>query len=63
MEQGKDMSVSQNDPLCLVFIPPLVALLYRAESTLGSPLTEAQVLAIRDNANCVTLPYSMALEA
>jgi hypothetical protein len=58
-----EMSTNQNDPLCLVFTPPLVALLYQAELALGSPLTEAQVLAIRDKANCVALPYSVALDA
>lgn len=57
------MSNAKDDPLCLVFIPPLITLLYRAESTLGQPLTEAQVLAIRDNAACITIPLRMALKA
>ncbi|MBD8879902.1 hypothetical protein IHE49_05365 [Rhodanobacter sp. 7MK24] len=55
------MSNDQDDPLCLVFIPALVALLYKAEQTKGAPLTEDQVIAIRDHANCVALPYSMAI--
>nr|WP_063572520.1 hypothetical protein [Luteibacter rhizovicinus] len=46
--------------LCLVFIPALVTLLYKAEATLGEPLTEAQVLAIRDGASCAALPYDLA---
>lgn len=54
------MNSPGDDPLCLVFIPALVTLLYHAEFTLGTPLTEAQVLAIRDNANCVVLPSSAA---
>ena len=33
------------DPLCLVFVPALVALLLNAENTKGRPLTEAEVLA------------------
>ncbi|WP_243050305.1 hypothetical protein [Dyella sp. RRB7] len=56
------MSDPKDDPLCLVFIPPLVTLLYRAESTLEQPLTEAQVIAIRDSATCITLPFSVALK-
>jgi hypothetical protein len=56
------MSNTKDDPLCLVFIPALVTLLYHAETTLGAPLTEAQVLAIRDGAHCVALPLRMAAE-
>ncbi|HEX7816509.1 hypothetical protein [Dyella sp.] len=55
------MSNDQDDPKCLVFNPPLVALLYKAEQTMGAPLTEAQVLAIRDHAICVVLPYNVAV--
>jgi len=54
------MSSADDEPLCLLFIPALVTLLYHAESTRGAPLTEAQVLAIRDNANCVVAPVSVA---
>jgi len=54
------MTGTKEDPLCLVFIPALVTLLHHAERTFGAPLTEAQVLAIRDNANCIALPYSLA---
>jgi hypothetical protein len=54
------MSNTKDDPLCLVFIPALVTLLYHAEKTLGIPLTEAQVLAIRDDAHCIALPSRMA---
>ncbi len=50
----------QDDPLCLVFIPPLVALLARAERLKESPLTESEVLAIRDAGTTVALPYSVA---
>lgn len=52
-----------DDPLCLVFIPPLVTLLYRAELEKGTPLTEEEVFAIRDNANCIVMPFSVADEA
>jgi hypothetical protein len=49
-----------DDPKCIVFNPPLLALLYKAEQTMGVPLTEAQVLAVRDHATYVVLPYSVA---
>jgi hypothetical protein len=50
------------DDLVPVFIPALVALLIRAEQLNGSPLTRNQVMAIRDNANCVMLPPSAKAE-
>lgn len=49
------------DQLCLVFVPALVALLLNAENTKGTPLTEAEVLEIRDNAACIALPAAVAL--
>lgn len=50
------------DPLCLVFVPALVAVLTAAEDRKGSPLTEAEVCNIRDQAICITLPFSVALD-
>ncbi|MFK3821585.1 hypothetical protein ACI2KL_05140 [Pseudomonas yamanorum] len=50
------------DPLCLVFVPALVAVLTAAEDRKGSPLTEAEVCDIRDRAVCITLPFSVALD-
>lgn len=50
------------DPLCLVFVPALVAVLTAAENSKGSPLTEAEVCDIRDRAVCITLPFSVALD-
>lgn len=50
------------DPLCLVFVPALVAVLTAAEDRKGSPLTEAEVCNIRDQAVCITLPFSVALD-
>jgi hypothetical protein len=43
-----------------VFMPALVALLMRAEQDKGAPLTEAEVLAIRDGATCVMSPRHAA---
>lgn len=48
------------DPLCLVFVPALVALLKAAEDRKGSPLSEAEVLEIRDNATATAVPFSAA---
>lgn len=45
----------------LVFVPPLVALLLHAEKKKGAPLTESEVLAIRDDATCIVLPFQVAL--
>ena len=50
------------DPLIPVFIPALVVLLVHHEKEKGSPLTEAEVLAIRDNGTCVMMPTSWAIE-
>jgi hypothetical protein len=48
------------DPLCLVFIPALVTVLLNVERTMGRPLTEAEVIAIRDKAVCMAMPASKA---
>ncbi len=50
------------EPLRLVIIPALVAILLNAEQEKGSPLTEAEVIAIRDNAECIAMPASVAAE-
>jgi hypothetical protein len=57
------MTETSNDPLCLVFIPALVTVLYAAEKQKGSPLTEQEVIDIRDKATCIALPFSVALES
>jgi hypothetical protein len=51
---------ADSDPLCLVFIPALVAILLNAERKKGAPLTEAEVLALRDAAACMAIPASQA---
>lgn len=61
MFKKRQASSSQpEDPLCLVFIPALVTVLLHAEKTLGRPLTEAEVIAIRDEAVCIAMPASKA---
>jgi len=51
-----------DDPLVLVFIPPLVDVLRELERTHGRPLTEAEVRAARDGATCMAVTYSAALK-
>jgi len=57
------MTETSNDPLCLVFVPALVAVLYAAEQQKGAPLTEQEVIDIRNNATCIKLPFRVALES
>ncbi len=45
-------------PLIPVFIPALVAVLQRAEKLKGAPLTEEEVLSIRDRSPCMMLSRS-----
>lgn len=45
-----------------VFIPPLVSLLAHAEAQKGSPLTEAEVLQIRDQSVCMMMAVDRARE-
>jgi hypothetical protein len=54
------MSASDDEDLVLVAIPPLVALLVHHEQEKGEPLTEAEVLAIRDKAVCMAMPTEVA---
>ena len=50
--------MADEDDLFPVFTPALVALLIHAEELKGSPLTPNQVIAIRDEANCVMMPLA-----
>ena len=47
--------MAKDPQLVPVFMPPLAALLARAEQLKGSPLTETEVARIRDAAPCVTM--------
>ena len=49
-----------DEPLLIVPIPPLVTLLSFKEAEKGAPLSELEVLALRDGAICMTLPLSQA---
>jgi len=56
------MSAKEDDPLVLVFTPPLVDVLSALQTAQGRPLTEAEVLVARDGATCEWVPYSVALK-
>lgn len=49
-----------NEPMVTVFLNPLVMLLAGAERQKGSPLTEAEVLHVRDTAVCIQMTQSQA---
>ena len=50
------------EQLCVVFIPALSVALQSAETNKGSPLTESEVLKVRDQATCVAVPFDVALD-
>jgi hypothetical protein len=51
-------------PMIPVFIPALVAILHNLEQKKGSPLTEQEVLEIRDKSACImmTVEHAIALD-
>lgn len=58
----KNSAKEQDGPLVPTPIPALVAILLNKEREKGSPLTESEVLEIRDNAVCMMLPLSKKQE-
>jgi len=56
------MSTEDDDPLVLVFTPPLIDVLSALETAQGRPLTESELLVARDGATCEWVPYSAALK-
>ena len=51
---------SSDEPKVLVFLNPLVMLLAGRERQNGSPLTEEEVLEVRDGAQCMAMSASQA---
>jgi len=51
---------SADEPRVVVFLNPLVMLLAGRERQKGAPLTEQEVLEVRDSAQCVTMTVSQA---
>lgn len=52
--------MADDQPLVPVFMPALAPLMIEAEEIKGAPLTEAEVLRIRDHALCVMTPLDVA---
>lgn len=52
----------EDEKLVLQFIPSLVVILKAKEDEKGSPLSEQEVLDIRDSAVCVSVPAGVAIE-
>lgn len=55
----KNKSEEPEEELVPTPIPALVAILLNKEIEKGSPLTEEEVIDIRDNAICIMLPISV----
>lgn len=47
---------NDSDEIILSPVPALIAVLWNAEKAKGGDLTEAEVLEIRDNAQCIAMP-------
>jgi hypothetical protein len=56
----RDQTPVSDEPMVTVYLYPLVMLLARAEQEKGSPLTEADVLHVRDSAQGAQMTRSMA---
>ncbi|AUI59537.1 hypothetical protein [Amycolatopsis sp. BJA-103] len=54
------MDRAGEDDLVIEFVPPLIALLLAAERSKGGPLTEEEVIEIRDGATCIRSPKSLS---
>jgi hypothetical protein len=54
------MADGEKDPIVIMFVPPLVHLLMRAEQLNGGKISRKQVEAIRDNAQAITVARSVA---
>jgi hypothetical protein len=54
--------MSDDGETILYFIPSLIATLLNREKAKGSPLTEEEVISIRDNSPCVALTPKVATE-
>jgi SH3-like domain-containing protein len=62
MFKGKPKKKDAKEELIPVPVPALVAVLLNKENEKGSPLTEQEVLEIRDKAACIMMPISVVSE-
>jgi hypothetical protein len=51
-----------SEDIVIVHVPPLVAILSFREKAKGAPLTQSEVLAVRDQAPCMALPRQEATQ-
>ncbi|WP_316674807.1 hypothetical protein [uncultured Tolumonas sp.] len=56
MNEYENHDASGLDQLFLVHVPALVAVLLSIENEKGRPLTEAEVVEIRDSSECIAMP-------
>lgn len=54
------MSTNDDSDVVIIPVPALVIALKHAEDRKGSPLTESEVLAVRDNAPSIAMPRAEA---
>ena len=52
--------MSKGEQLLIVPVPSLVSTLLRAEQDKGSPLTQSEVLSIRENCPSIAMPVDVA---
>ena len=52
----------QEEELVPTPVPALIVILLNKEREKGAPLTEAEVIEIRDNAVCMVLPISVKIQ-
>ena len=52
------MSTEEQEDIIITPVPALVAVLLNLEKQKGSPLTEVEVIEVRDNAACIAMPRS-----
>ena len=50
------MSTEEQEDIIITPVPALVAVLLNLEKQKGSPLTEVEVIEVRDNAACIAMP-------
>jgi len=58
-EANGDDGGTNEERLMIMPIPSLIAVLLNREQEKGAPLTEAEVLAIRDSCECTAVPYDI----
>jgi len=58
-EANGDDGGTNEERLMIMPIPSIIAVLLNREQEKGAPLTEAEVLAIRDSCECTAVPYAI----